>query len=396
MPVFRTLLALLVCAAFARAEHELRTLDGQTVKGKIVAVTATEVVQQGTSGTIKTPLARVLSIDLRAPGKAPEAKHTLVRLADDSQLLCSDVTLKGKTAELTLLNGPTVKVPVASLTVVMKDAQDPQVRAQWDKFLAKKVKRDRLILGKDGTLNEFEGTFGEVDAEGKEIQFLGETGLKLKPSLQKAKGLIFFQTDPLPQTAVCVVYDTHGNSLAASEVSVNGNAFTVKTPAGLTMPVEEKVLARLDYNRGKLTFLSDLDPTKVVERSGAGLVSRYRKDANLDGEQPILLANDKSAAQFTKGLSMHAYTELEYDLDGKYKDFKAVLGVDARTGSESQAELTILCDGQKMLTKSVSAKAVQPIAVNVRNVRKLKIIVSSQNVLDLYDHATLAEARVSQ
>ncbi len=72
--------------------------------------------------------------------------------------------------------------------------------------------------------------------------------------------------------------------------------------------LKRETVARLDFNIGKLTFLSDLEPAKVVERSGIGLITHYRKDANLDGE-PILLEK-----QHAKGLSLHAHTELSYQL----------------------------------------------------------------------------------
>jgi hypothetical protein len=133
-----------------------------------------------------------------------------------------------------------------------------------------------------------------------------------------------------------------------------------------------------------------MQPAKVIERSGIGLVNRYRKDVNLDGE-PILL--DK---QYVKGLSLHAHTELEYKLGGKYKEFKAILGVDGRSGADSQAKVTIYCDGAEQFSEIVSAKKIRPVAINVKDVGVLKIVVSSRNFLDLHDHATLAEARVSQ
>ena len=81
---------------------------------------------------------------------------------------------------------------------------------------------------------------------------------------------------------------------------------------------------------------------------------------------------------------------------GKYKDFKAHLGIDTRTGSDSQALLTIYCDGDKRFAEVVSAKTHKDIAINVKDVGMLRIVVSSRNFLDLHDHATLADARVSQ
>jgi hypothetical protein len=396
MPVFRTLLVLLTCASLAWAEHEVRTLSGKTLKGNVVGITATEVIQQGESGPVKTPLAQVLAIDLRPLAKAaPDTPHTLLRLLDDSVLRCSKVAFKGKDVELTLLSGQAAKVPLNTVVWLLKEAQDSKVREQWDKLVASKVKRDRIVVLKAGELNALDGTLGDVDAQGKTAQFRGESGDTVPVALDRLHGMIFYRTEAPAESPVCLVYDTEGDTLAASKVAVEGGTFRVITPAGVKVDLEEKVLARLDYNRGKLSYLSDMDPANVVERSGAGLVIPHHKDTNLDGQE-IILANGGTGAAFAKGLSMHAHTELEYDLGGKYKTFKAVLGVDPRTGADSQAVVTVECDGEKKFVGTVSTTATRPIAVNVRDVRRLKIVVSSQNLLDLHDHATLAEARVSQ
>ena len=158
-----------------------------------------------------------------------------------------------------------------------------------------------------------------------------------------------------------------GNSLVATKLGVRTTATSGDDHASAPRsPSSKTALARLDFNLGKLTFLSDMEPAKVVERSGIGLISRYRKDANLDGE-PIILEK-----QHAKGISLHAHTELDYKLDGKYKEFKALLGVDTRTGADSQAMVSIYCDGEKKFTRTVSAKMPQPIAINVKDVTTLQ------------------------
>ena len=127
------------------------------------------------------------------------------------------------------------------------------------------------------------------------------------------------------------------------------------------------------------------------EKSGIGLVVRYRKDVNLDGE-PILL----DGKQYGKGLSMHAHTELEYNLGGKYKDLKGLLGADTRIAADSQATVTVWCDGEKRFSEVITAKELKQLNVNVKDVQTLKIVVASRNFLDLHDHVTIVEARVSQ
>jgi hypothetical protein len=141
---------------------------------------------------------------------------------------------------------------------------------------------------------------------------------------------------------------------------------------------------------GKLAFLSDLVPTKVVESSAAGLIVTHRKDVNLDGE-PIVLDR-----QYAKGLSLHAHSELEYDLKGKYKKFSAVLGVDPRVGSDSQPKVTIEVDGRVKFSEVITAKAVVPVNIDVNKGSSIRIIVASRNFLDLHDHVTIANPRLTQ
>jgi hypothetical protein len=209
-------------------------------------------------------------------------------------------------------------------------------------------------------------------------------------ALDKLHGMIFYRLEAPADNPLCRVFDTQGNVLTAFKVGFDGKDYVVTTAFGTKIALAPAGLARFDFNMGKLTYLSDMEPAKVVEKSGAGLVNRYRKDVNLDGE-PIFL--EKAHA---KGLSLHAYTELEYNLAGKYKWLKATLGVDTRVGAESQALVTIVCDGDKRFSEAVTAKAVRELSLNVKDVTTLRIVVSSRNFLDLHDHATLADARVSQ
>jgi hypothetical protein len=141
---------------------------------------------------------------------------------------------------------------------------------------------------------------------------------------------------------------------------------------------------------GKLVFLSDLTPTKLVEKSAAGLIVTHRHDVNLDGE-PIVLDRP-----YSKGLSLHAYTELEYDLKGKFKRFTAVLGVDTRVGLESQAKVTIEVDGRTLFAGVITAKAIVPLDLDVTKGSTLRIVVSSQNLLDLHDHVTIASPKLTR
>ncbi len=393
MPFCRSLLVLLAVAAFGWADAEVRTLGNQTLKGKVVSLKDQEVQVQDSSGTIKkTPLSQVLSITLRQAKEPPaDAKYVLVQMVDDSRLYCTTTAFKGNELHVTLLSGQKATLPVASLTGFLRNAQDRNLREQYEKNLAKAGKHDRVLVLKGGQLNPLEGALGDVDPDGQRIQFRLDSGQVFTPKLDNVQGLIWSRPKGGGKAPVCLVIDTVGNTLAAANVTLQGDTFVVTTATGARIDFSEAALAKLDYNRGKLTFLSDMVPTDVVETSRIGLIVRYHKDKNLD-DQPIYLGKVEHA----KGLSMHAHTELEYDLSGKYKEFKAVFGADPRIGTETKAIVSIRCDGAQVFKGQVDIDHPQPIDIDVRNVQKLRVIVSSSNPLDLHDHATLADARVSQ
>src|SRR5262249_15503494 len=99
----------------------------------------------------------------------------------------------------------------------------------------------------------------------------------------------------------------------------------------------------------------------------------------------------------TKGLSVHAYTELEFVLDKKYKEFRAVVRLHDAARADVDVELIIECDNGKVREETISRKTGKlDLAIKVKDIRVLRITVQSGNLLDLHDHVDLANARVTQ
>ncbi len=409
MPMGRSLVALLFAAAVAPAAETqvvLRTLDGRSTAGAIVSLSATGVVIKAEGQEKTVPVEQVLEIDFPTAAKPPTAaKYIDVELTDGSLLHCNRVGFRGKDVEVELVTGQQVKLPLAAVSYVLHDAQDAKLQKQWKEILGRKRNSDVLASVRDGELIPFNGTFGDADDEGKTIRFdLDSKGEPRALPLERARALSFLrQPDPKAPPVLCKLSDAQTSLVMVSALEAGPSGLAVTTPAGVRIEYAREKVARLDYSKGKLTYLSDLEPVKVVYSSTEDTPQPYRRDKNLDNQPLMLVASEKVQLPWgkgpcPKGLAAHAYTSLEYDLGGDYREFSAWIGVDHDVGgSDGGTRVVIQGDGKELYNRTIFPRDDPDHArLGVKDVRRLRIIVSSADLLDLGRHVDLADAKVSK
>ena len=397
---FTRALLLLALAVPAASAAELKTLKSGTLKGDLVSLSDKEIVLSVDGKQVRTPIDQVLLLNLRdSPDKLPaDTKYAEVELIDGSRFRCAKVELKGKDAKLTLLSDQEVNLPLAKITYILNEAHIGKHRSDFkERVLDKKRVRDVIALRKGDILNPVEGTLGDADDKGEgTISFTLKSGGTRSVPLAKV-GAVYFQRKPDPKAppVLCKFHDATQNLLYAGKVARTDDGFTVTTTDGVVVKYPTDKVVRLDFSKGKLSFLADMTPTSVKESSTEGVVQHYRRNENLDGGK--IHMNGKP---FDSGLALHATTELVYDLNGDYREFRAVIGIDDDvSGDDGPAILKIEGDGNVLLEKTFSRKdkqRVQPVALNVKDIKTLKITVTSGDILDLGKHLTLADARVSK
>ena len=174
---------------------------------------------------------------------------------------------------------------------------------------------------------------------------------------------------------------------------------TVETQCGAKVAFAPEALARLDYSKGKLTFLSEMElgRVKLEQVARQGRTPEFRRNRNPDNTGDIRVAGQK----YDKGLVMHSRTVVTFDLEGEYREFKTVLGIDDNVtqGSEEPVIVRIEGDGNELKTYEVTRKAgAVTINLNIKDVQKLRIIVDNtpENILGLGSIVDLADAKVSK
>jgi hypothetical protein len=358
-------------------------------------IDAKAVTFETASGSVSTPIADVAHVEFGNPAADKDAKYTEVELTDGTVFRCSQVKAKGESMELTVLPGRAVTVPVKAVYTMLRDAQDATNKQQWLNFLKERnAKRDYYVRKEDdGSLKGYDGTIGPGDETGESVEFEFAGAVKRPIKLSRVHGLVFRQQagGEIAPT-LCKVIDGHRNLLVAKSVTTRDKGLVVATVSGVVVefPATAEV-AKLDYIFGKQMFLSDLEPVAVEAEDNLGSAATYRRDRNFWGTDDQKLGGQV----FTKGLAVHARTVLTYGLNGDYKEFKAVLGVDDSVTTESRVRITVEGDGREIFAAEVSRKdKPRPLTLDVKNVKQFRLTVESVGLLDLGNQLNLADAKV--
>lgn len=123
-------------------------------------------------------------------------------------------------------------------------------------------------------------------------------------------------------------------------------------------------------------------------------VNRDRSVGNGDGVGNRITLN---GVVYAKGLGVHAYSEVTYNLAGQYTWFVSDIGVDDEVwANDGSVIFTVVADGVEVYNSDEmrSASPTQTINVNVAGVQELRLRVLTTPDGDTADHADWANARL--
>jgi len=262
-----------------------------------------------------------------------------------------------------------------------------------------------LVREIEGSIQGLPCTLGEGDETGETIELTATIGGEVvtrKRKLLGVHGLIFRRTlDPKAPPIACKLLDTVQDVVMVSGVQFTAKNVTVTTPAGAKLEFPTDQVARLDYTKGRLDYLSDLEALTLVTRSN---VEDGDKPEQLHVYKDVSFKPERKQIQmggttFAKGLALRPYSEMVFDLKGEYRDFSAVVGLEDGVGSDGPVVLVIEADGTELVSLKLDAsdkKRFQEVKRTIKDVQRLRIVVKSGDLFDLGKHVVLADAKVSK
>lgn len=391
------LLAVILLAAAPTVE--LRTLDGRTLTGELSACTAAGVRIETSDGPVELAADQVWEFAPTAERSSPRRGEAglEVELTDGSLIIAEKFAVQSGQATVTLSAERTLSAPTSAVAQV-RYAVPEELSAQWQEIVKTKAAGDLVVVKKDGALDYLEGVLGDTDADGGFAFTLDGDTLSVKRS--RLAGIIYFHkvADPLP-AAAAIVSDAEGNRFAAAEIKLDDASLSGRTPAGATWTVPLESLGKVDFSQGRVAYLSDLAPLReewTALVSGGNLpksVTAFyspKRDRGLEA-QDLLVAG----VRYTKGLSLHSRGEVAYRLDGGYRRFQALAGIDDRTSGLGAVRLVIRGDDHILWEGDVkAAEAPRLLNLATDGVRVLSILVDFGGDQETADHLDLCDAKV--
>jgi hypothetical protein len=323
----------------------------------------------------------------------PPAKEQLV-FQNGDRLSAAVTALTGEFVSCKFSAGKdqSLRVPLGALSLIWITRPDgvADEEAYFRGLTTVRRRRDAIILRNqdviEGTLTSLnEKSLGVEQTRGKQLTLERSKVAVIALSTTFARNLI-------PRTPYAALVLDNGCRISLLSARLANHQLDGKTlfGAGVTIPLNE--VAALQMRQGRASYLSDLKTAGYEYTPFLDTRWPYTLDSAVHGGHLHL-----GADTYDKGIGMHSESRLTYKLDGRYRWFESVVGLDARTGKQGSARIEVLVDGRVVFAskEDVTARSVpQKIRVDVANAQELTLVVKFGRYGDIGDDVDWADARL--
>jgi len=381
----------------APPEFEVHVLGGDPRVGPITEWGADRMTVRTADGPVSLDTREIAGISRRGAGPSNVPPSVWAELIDGSRLAGADYAVREGRAGITRPDGEVTDVSARDVAAVQLQRPTEAIAAEWSRILESELDADLLVVRKGDSIDYHRGTLGDVSDKVVKFDLEGDL-LAVKRS--RVFGLIYYRSAGrrLPDPA-CWLTEADGSRWAVRSVRLEGEEFRWTTPLGLEVSRAAAEVVRIDFSPGKIVYLSDLEPESLVWTPYFGSTKKLpalarffgpREDRGLD---PGPLSLD--GKQYEKGLALHSRTSLVYRLPGRFRRFKAVVGIDDRVRPQGNVRLVIRGDDRVLLETTVAGTDPPlPVDLDLSGVRRLAILVDYGADLDVADHLDLCDARI--
>ncbi|HEX6986106.1 MAG TPA: NPCBM/NEW2 domain-containing protein, partial [Planctomycetaceae bacterium] len=346
---------LLSAVLLAAPAAEVSTVDDRTLSGAVTALDATGVTVETDGAATPVPLDSVLAVRFPSSGEQPPAEQEGIslRLKGGGRLTCRQVVMQDRAVVAETVAAGEFRVPLAAVEAIRFRPEDDAVAEAWDELAASSPERDLLVVRNGDVLDRLEGTISGLTPE--TLTFLvGDTRVPIDRSKPKLFGVVSGRSPAVSGKPVGELRFRNGDRLPVTNLSLDGDSLKA-TAAGAAVAVSVAHVEAIDFGGGKVQYLSQLEPRQKEH-------TPYIGTAELDSVFDVLVDHGDAGPGspiridrqvFKKGLVIHSRTRLTYRLNGEYRRFVAVAGIEQLVRPRGDVDLVITADGKELVRKNV-------------------------------------------
>jgi NPCBM/NEW2 domain-containing protein len=414
------LLSLLSVAALAaEPEAALRPLDGESVKGRLIELSASKVTLETSAGRQQVDSSKLMWVEL-SPTTAAATVTTWIELLDGSRLHASGYTAAEGKARIELATGQSIEIPTRSIHTVRFQQQSPELAVQWREITSSMAAGDVIVIRKtsmrtveqganeprtitEQALDQHEGTLLDVTPTSVAFQLDGE---RIPIPRQKLEGLVYFHpakaqfSPPLAR-----LIDTAGSTWLVRDLAFADGQLTATSLGNVSFQLPIAAIGKIDFSVGNVAFLSDLEADSgtgelSLSLQPAAMTYKFSRMFQVRSRPPLGADGFRIGGQrFENGVSLHSPAKLVYRVPDGFRWFYAVAGVDDSVVAPGRFDLVVLGDGKELARHSFKVDQKRepiPLALDVKAIRRLSIVLEPAGGQDIGDQLDLCEARFTK
>jgi hypothetical protein len=323
----------------------------------------------------------------------PVGDRSLVVLANGDRLVAHTIGMDEESLVAELIDFPTwpaVHLPLETVRgIVVTVPRSSSVRSRlFAQLFSRRQATDVVILDNgdqvtgellaiDPSTVALEGGLGSTRIEQKEVRAVAFSSELISfPKVTGRRELLTL---------------TDGSRITVRNVQLSSNGFVrVDALFGARLNVPTDSIVSLRFLGGRAVYLFEVEPAEYHFTPYVAAQWPLTINRSVAGG-PLLLRG----TEYAHGIGMHSKSTVTFPLDGSYRDFRAIIGIDDSTGGRGSVVFGVTLDDESvftsvLLTGDSAALAIPPI--DVRGKQKLTLRVDFGHLGDIQDHANWCDA----
>lgn len=360
----RAAVTLILLAAAAAGGPKVGFVDGREEEGaRILSADARQVRLQVTGGEWQVPLRNLAFAEFDATTELPAPPNLFLRNGD---ALSGAVRGDGESVVLESPAIAALRLPLSEVAAVRFGRLMGTTQAAYDEAFEKlrAAGRDALLVQRETRPFPVEAT---VVAVGEDKLKVRAGGNVLEMEARQVYGFVLKGQAEGPGEAEGVfarLFLADGGRLTIPPESIDAEVI-----AGRGARVRRDHVARAEFVGDHFSPLTDFEPVSVEEAAQFGPAPAWRRSEMVHGG-PLRTGG----REFSRGIGVHARSRLEYALNGRWRSFFVICGIDDEAGEEGDALFRIVGDGKTLAeVRLARGDGCRPLLVDVAGVQRLRL-----------------------